>query len=201
VQVWHSEAGEAADVARWLAGAGIAVDGLAAQAATPDLGERMRAAMAAALASSASAAAAAGAQHGGGSVLIVGTDVPDLSTAELEAARGALRAGADVVLGPAADGGYYLLGLRGPAVHPALFAGIAWSTAGVLEQTLAAAAAAGLSVAPLATLPTLRDIDTRDDLLAWLAGRAGGAGGAEEPRTAAVVAAARAALGDHGRGG
>ena len=56
------------------------------------------------------------------------------------------------MIGPADDGGYYLLALREP--RPELFAGIAWSTPTVREQTRARAAAAGLSVRELGTCAT-----------------------------------------------
>ena len=112
-----------------------------------DLGERLAAAMATALAA------------GRPPVLALGTDTPHLPLAALEEAEGALAAGADVVLGPAADGGYYLLGLT--AIVPALFADIPWGTRAVLHATLARAAAAGLRVHLLS--PTF-DVDEIDDL-------------------------------------
>jgi glycosyltransferase A (GT-A) superfamily protein (DUF2064 family) len=65
----------------------------------------------------------------------------------------------DVAVGPARDGGYYLLALRSP--QPALLSDIAWSTAAVLPATLARAAALGLRVL---RLPPLRDLDTLADL-------------------------------------
>lgn len=91
-------------------------------------------------------------------VVLVGTDVPGLSDEHVRAALLALDAH-DVVLGPARDGGYYLVALRRPA--PALFEGVAWGTADVLAQTLARAEAAGLAVAPLAPLG---DVDELADL-------------------------------------
>ena len=57
-----------------------------------------------------------------------------------------IEAGADVVLGPAEDGGYYLIALRAGAVAPRLFAGIAWSTDQVLPATLDRCAELGLAV-------------------------------------------------------
>lgn len=66
------------------------------------------------------------------------------------------------VQGPAAAGGYYLLGLR----QPALFQHKAWSTASVLADTLADARRLGLRVAQL---PTPRDVDTAADLAVWRA--------------------------------
>jgi glycosyltransferase A (GT-A) superfamily protein (DUF2064 family) len=68
---------------------------------------------------------------------------------------------ADVVLGPAEDGGYYLIALREP--RPELFQGIDWSTAAVLQQTRSRATSARLSVLEL---EPLRDLDTLDDLRA-----------------------------------
>lgn len=96
--------------------------------------------------------------RGAGRVVVVGSDAPALGRAEVIAAFEAL-ATHDVALGPAEDGGYYLVGLRSP--RPALFAGVAWSTPSVLAETLARASAARLSVARLAPL---RDVDTIDDL-------------------------------------
>jgi hypothetical protein len=113
-----------------------------------DLGARMADAFARAFA------------RGARRVAIVGTDAPGVSRATAREALSALDA-ADVVIGPADDGGYYLIALRAPG--PGLFAGIEWGTPDVREQTLARATAAGLSVREL---PHLRDVDTLDDLRA-----------------------------------
>ncbi|MBI2517028.1 MAG: TIGR04282 family arsenosugar biosynthesis glycosyltransferase [Opitutae bacterium] len=79
-------------------------------------------------------------------VLAIGADCPDLDAACLR--RAVLLLGShDVVLGPATDGGYYLIGLRAPA--PRLFADIEWSTSTVLADTVQRAKAGGLSVAQL----------------------------------------------------
>lgn len=104
-----------------------------------------------------------GFRSGARTVTVIGTDCPVLSVAHLCEARDALTR-ADVVLGPAFDGGYYLIGLRQPQLS--LFEGIAWSTDAVCEQTLAAASRAGLAVH---LLEKLADIDRPDDLqfLAW----------------------------------
>jgi glycosyltransferase A (GT-A) superfamily protein (DUF2064 family) len=67
----------------------------------------------------------------------------------------------DLVLGPAHDGGYYLLAVDRP--RPALFQGIAWSTPSVLAATVERAGTLGLTVR---LLDPLRDIDTLDDLRA-----------------------------------
>jgi glycosyltransferase A (GT-A) superfamily protein (DUF2064 family) len=87
-------------------------------------------------------------------------DAPAVARERVMEALSALDA-ADVVIGPAEDGGYYLLALREP--RPGLFAGVAWSTRSVRAQTLARAAAASLSVRELAPL---RDVDTLEDLRA-----------------------------------
>lgn len=88
-------------------------------------------------------------------VLLVNADSPTLPSLLLEQAIGALRAGGDrVVLGPATDGGYYLIGLKRP--HARLFADIAWSTASVLTETIARAGEIGL---PVELLPPWYDVD------------------------------------------
>lgn len=85
-----------------------------------DLGERMRYALRSALRQSAYA-------------VLTGTDCPGLTAEGLRQALAALHAGADVVLGPAEDGGYVLIGAR-QAVD-GLFSGIEWGSAGVLKAT------------------------------------------------------------------
>jgi hypothetical protein len=105
-------------------------------------------------------------------VLVTGTDLPTLPGSAFSEALTLLDRH-DLVLGPAQDGGYYLIGLRKPA--PELFAGIPWSTDRVLALTQTKAAAAGLKTA---LLPVRRDIDTLDDLLALIEET-----GAAEPRT------------------
>lgn len=92
-------------------------------------------------------------------MVLIASDNPGLPAAAVERAFAAL-ADAPAVLGPAEDGGYYLIGMREP--QPALLLGdIAWSTERVAAQTYAAAAAAGIE---LATAPTWYDIDTAADL-------------------------------------
>ena len=95
-------------------------------------------------------------------VILIGTDLPSLTRAQVSQAVTQLGTH-DLVLGPTLDGGYYLIAVSRPT--PELFRGIAWSTATVLEETLQKAAAAGLSVA---LLPTLRDLDDLDDLTAFI---------------------------------
>jgi uncharacterized protein len=97
-------------------------------------------------------------------VLLVGTDCPPIDAAYLQQAIAALDA-APVVLGPAVDGGYGLVGVRDRV--PALFDGIDWGTARVLEQTLRAAARQGVAV----TL--LDEIWDVDDAAGWARCQAG----------------------------
>lgn len=88
-------------------------------------------------------AAATELSRGAAAVVLVGTDCPSLDAAALGQAVRALDR-AEVLLGPATDGGYYLLALR--QVHAAMFDDISWSAADTLSRTLAAAARARLSV-------------------------------------------------------
>jgi rSAM/selenodomain-associated transferase 1 len=94
-------------------------------------------------------------------VVIVGSDCPWLSAADIEQAWNDLETH-DLVLGPARDGGYWLVGLR--ELLPELFNDISWSTATVLEQTLERARARGLR---FRLLRELRDVDTLDDWQAF----------------------------------
>jgi rSAM/selenodomain-associated transferase 1 len=66
--------------------------------------------------------------------ILIGTDCPVLTAADLQRAARWLRGGADVVLAPAEDGGYALIGAR--RVSPLLFQGIAWSSEQVYDQTV-----------------------------------------------------------------
>lgn len=94
----------------------------------------------------------------GAAVVQVGMDTPQL-TGGLLAAVAADLAGANAVLGPAADGGWWVLALRDPSAAGAL-AGVPMSTDRTGEDTRAALAGAGLSVA---TAPVLRDVDEVPD--------------------------------------
>jgi len=89
----------------------------------------------------------------GARAVIIGSDSPDLPVTHVKRAFRLLKH-RDVVLGPAVDGGYYLIGLR--AAAPALFEGIAWGTADVLGATVRAVRQAGLS---LALTPPWYDVD------------------------------------------
>lgn len=104
--------------------------------------------------------------QGSGAVVHVGTDCPGLTCAHTTAAFAALK-DHDLVIGPAEDGGYYLIGLRIQPVQTnlaALFRGVAWGTETVREQTCANAEEIGLSVAFLDPLP---DVDRPEDIAHW----------------------------------
>lgn len=93
-------------------------------------------------------------------VLVIGSDLPTLPPAHVESAISALTEQVDpVVLGPALDGGYYLIGLR--KNHPELFRGIPWSTDAVCDTTADIATRGGLTVS---LAPAWYDIDSVDDL-------------------------------------
>jgi hypothetical protein len=142
--------GARSELAAWL-GAG---DVFVPQAAG-DLGTRMAGAFAHAFAEGARRAA------------IIGTDVPAMSRDDVLAALEALDH-EDVALGPATDGGYWLLALRRP--EPELFRDVPWSTPDVFRVTLERAATRGLGVH---VLRTLGDVDTVEDLRAdWARVRA-----------------------------
>jgi uncharacterized protein len=112
-----------------------------------DLGARMEAAIANSL------------MHGAKRVVVIGTDTPQLTSHHLGLAFDALDK-SDVALGPAADGGYYLIGLT--RNYPALFEQINWSTDQVFSQTMTRAQCEKLDVS---FLPELRDIDFPEDVL------------------------------------
>jgi len=100
---------------------------------------------------------------GYGAACLVNSDSPTLPTSILVEAAQALRAPGDrVVLGPACDGGYYLVGLKQPHRH--LFEDIAWSTERVFRQTVERAASIGLDVV---TLAPWYDVDNATSL-GWL---------------------------------
>jgi rSAM/selenodomain-associated transferase 1 len=134
-----------------------------------DLGERLYRALA-------DAAAEAGA------VAALGSDHPTLPLELVHRAFATIESGADVVLGPAEDGGYYLIALRAGAVAPRLFAEIAWSTDRVLAATLDRCRELGLAVE---LLPMAADVDTPEDLRRLAARMADGDLGC--PRTRALL--------------
>ena len=117
-----------------------------------DLGERMHRALARALR-----------RHRG--AIVIGSDCPELRPADLARAARWLAGGCDVVLAPAEDGGYVLIGAR--RLSPRLFSGIAWGGPAVYEATVQRLAALGYR---WRALRTLWDVDRPQDLerLRWL---------------------------------
>lgn len=95
--------------------------------------------------------------------VLVGSDIPDLTSSLMRQAFRYLES-AHAVLGPAADGGYYLIGFRSDSFLPAAFKGMDWSTDSVFKKTRDVLESAGLSVS---LLPELCDLDTADDLEAF----------------------------------
>jgi uncharacterized protein len=94
---------------------------------------------------------------------ILGSDSPQVPSAAIVEAFASLRdANADVVLGPADDGGYYLVGLWNQPAPPDLFTGITMSTPLVFTQTLGRACSLGLAVR---VAPTTFDVDCEADML------------------------------------
>ena len=140
----------AAAMEQWLGGGfpGGAAVGLWPQG-EGDLGDRMGRAVRAAL--------GAGIER----VVLIGIDCPDLETTILAQAFAALQT-VDVVLGPAIDGGYYLIGLR--RWVPDLFEAIPWGSDRVLALTLDRAQACAATVQQLVPLP---DLDRPEDLPLW----------------------------------
>jgi uncharacterized protein len=127
--------------------------------------------------------------RGFASVCLVNSDSPTLPGALLARAVTALAEGRRVVLGPAEDGGYYLIGIPGALAAPAeaLFRDIPWSTAGVTAATLARAAEVALEVL---CLPSWYDVDDAASLRRLVGELAAGSdpAGGPAPETAACVA-------------
>jgi rSAM/selenodomain-associated transferase 2/rSAM/selenodomain-associated transferase 1 len=121
---------------------------------TGDLGRRMKRSFEDAFRSGASEA------------VIIGTDIPEITNDIIQKAFDALQQ-KNMVLGPAKDGGYYLIGLQNNSLSkaiPDLFAGITWGAGDVLEKTIKIATHSGLS---FTLLDVLQDIDYPEDLVIW----------------------------------
>ncbi|HEV7242516.1 MAG TPA: TIGR04282 family arsenosugar biosynthesis glycosyltransferase [Thermoanaerobaculia bacterium] len=93
-------------------------------------------------------------------IVAIGVDDPLLPRALIDHAF-ALLDSCEYVLGPAEDGGYYLLGCRAPSFEPSVFQDIAWGTSSVLTTTIDRIAATGRT---MALLPERFDVDTAEDL-------------------------------------
>jgi rSAM/selenodomain-associated transferase 1 len=113
-----------------------------------DLGDRLESAMMTAF------------QRGAHQVVLIGGDCPDVTGSLIEEA-GRLLQSHDVVIGPAADGGYYLLGMNAP--EKGLFKCIDWSTERVFSQTMTCVIELGLSCAHLPVLSDVDDLASFDD--------------------------------------
>ena len=113
-----------------------------------DIGERMQNAFAEAFAG------------GVDQAILMGTDFPDLEMGIIHEAFDGLSRN-DMTLGPAADGGYYLIGFTRHAFIKEVFAGISWGTGRVFSETLEKIRSAAVHVH---ILPEWQDIDTFEDL-------------------------------------
>ena len=135
--------------------------------------------------------------RGYGAACLLNADSPTLPTAWLvDAAHRLLQPGRRAVLGPADDGGYWLVGTQ--AAEPALYARIPWSTDAVAAMTQARAAEAGV---PLDILGTWYDVDDRDGLHRLLVELDGSATSAGHPYAALATAACVEVLGLRARMG
>jgi hypothetical protein len=114
-----------------------------------DLGEKMKNAFAGAF------------SEGFEKVILIGSDIPDLSKEIIDEA---FACNGDAVIGPAADGGYYLIGFNRDTFLPRIFEGMQWSTASVFERTMEIFRKHSYKVH---ILPQWRDIDTSEDLRAF----------------------------------
>ena len=94
-----------------------------------------------------------------GAAILVGSDIPLLTAGHFDEARETLSTADGVVLGPADDGGYYLIGMR--RVYAQLFEGVAWGTSSVLTDTLRAADRSGIEAR---LIRAAYDVDTIEDL-------------------------------------
>lgn len=113
-----------------------------------DLGERMKNAF------------LQGFQDGYNRIVLIGSDLPDISATHIQNGLEALKH-SEVVFGPAEDGGYYLVGMS--QMHHTIFDNKPWSQSNLLEETLHELQKNQISVS---TLETLNDIDTFEDLKA-----------------------------------
>ena len=138
---WPPEKGE--DMQAWL-GSSLAYCPQKGE----DIGQRMQNAFADAFA------------KGVDQAILLGSDFPDLDSVILDQAFHALSDN-DVTLGPAVDGGYYLIGFNRSAFFKEIFSGISWGTGQVLKNTLEKIDHAGVRVH---MLPEWQDIDTFEDL-------------------------------------
>jgi len=101
--------------------------------------------------------------YGNEKAVIIGSDCGELTKEIVEQAFKDLDDN-DVVIGPAQDGGYYLLGMKD--LHSFIFQNKAWSTSGLFEATVSEIKEKGMSIS---VLPVLNDVDEYEDYLKWRA--------------------------------
>ncbi len=142
-RVCYYPPGAGDSVKQWLGGRLVYL-----QQEGADIGQRMEHAFRLAFAEGCSAA------------VLIGSDIPDLPPAMFADAFRSLN-GHDAVIGPALDGGYYLIGFNKKTFFPGVFSGIEWSTGDVFSRTMQAFDHAGQRVH---RLPPWRDVDTVEDL-------------------------------------
>jgi rSAM/selenodomain-associated transferase 1 len=97
------------------------------------------------------------------SAILIGSDIPDLTPAVFHEALESLNEN-DAVIGPAADGGYYLIGFKQKSFLPRIFRGIPWSTDTVFRETMDILKESSLRVH---LVPQWKDVDTLEDLKAF----------------------------------
>lgn len=95
-------------------------------------------------------------------VVLIGSDIPDLTSAIIDKAFSSLEEN-DAVIGPASDGGYYLIGFKASTFFPEIFRHISWGSGSVFNVTMKMFEGRGRSVH---VLPEWNDVDTLDDLRA-----------------------------------
>jgi uncharacterized protein len=113
-------------------------------------------------------------KKGADKAVITGSDIPDISSEIILRAFEMLDR-VDVVLGPARDGGYYLIGMKRPI--PEVFRNITWSSKDVFMETVKVIKLSGISYG---ALPALSDLDTIEDLKIFSVGAAGSTPETEE---------------------
>ncbi len=148
VSVWY-EGGDEDRMVRWLG-----ADWCFIPQISGDIGQRMAYALRQSAAS------------GFDSVILIGADIPDLTTAILVDAFDRLQHD-EMVFGPAEDGGYYLIGLQTKClgnVDPMIFSHIHWGHSSVLTETINRIEHSGLAYS---LLPCLGDVDQPEDLYRW----------------------------------
>ncbi|GMH40829.1 hypothetical protein BSKO_08733 [Bryopsis sp. KO-2023] len=153
LHLFYSDEEEHDSVVQWLFSMGLQDFGVHHQVQDKDLGVRIFSALHQVL------------EGGAKKAIIIGTDIPDISTDIISRAYDGLD-DHQAVIGPSKDGGYYLLGLT--KTDENLFQGIEWSTSTVFSSQLENIEQLGMSATLPHFLPNLQDIDTIEDLKSWV---------------------------------